>query len=198
MKAIGKLLVLLVFVTPQWALGSSQINVLEKKSTHESEQMIDLASAEEWQSWRVINDGVMGGLSKGQMVYEDNSSQFIGEISLDNNGGFSSIYRSVLPLSEGVKTVRVEFLGDGLTYQLRFSVIINGYRVAYKQEFQTIANQRETVDLSISDFKASFRGRIIGNAPVLQAPYIREVGFLVTNKRPSKFALKLYRIDFLT
>jgi hypothetical protein len=37
--------------------------------------------------WRIVNDGVMGGLSKGQMdVSKDGVLTFSGKLSLENNG----------------------------------------------------------------------------------------------------------------
>ena len=42
--------------------------------------------------WRIINDGVMGGLSKSSIkLNEDGSSKFTGTLLPDNNGGFASI-----------------------------------------------------------------------------------------------------------
>ena len=39
--------------------------------------------------WKVINDGVMGGLSKGNLEFtERNTMKFSGSLSLKNNGGF--------------------------------------------------------------------------------------------------------------
>ncbi|HEY5775431.1 MAG TPA: CIA30 family protein, partial [Xanthomonadales bacterium] len=45
--------------------------------------------------WRSINDGVMGGLSAGGMSQTVEGLKFAGRLSLENNGGFSSVRRSV-------------------------------------------------------------------------------------------------------
>lgn len=52
---------------------------------------IDLGSLHRDQSWYVVNDGVMGGLSDGQVRYTDSTALWEGSISLDNNGGFSAL-----------------------------------------------------------------------------------------------------------
>ena len=40
--------------------------------------------------WIIVNDGVMGGLSKGEMdMNEEGNGVFRGRVSLENNGGFS-------------------------------------------------------------------------------------------------------------
>ena len=42
--------------------------------------------------WRVVDDGVMGGRSKGNIkVSDDGILTFSGKLSLENNGGFSSL-----------------------------------------------------------------------------------------------------------
>ena len=41
-------------------------------------------------NWYVVNDGVMGGLSKGYISETETGVRFQGVVSLENNGGFSS------------------------------------------------------------------------------------------------------------
>src|SRR5210317_1878549 len=69
--------------------------------------------------WRSINDGVMGGLSAGGMVQSDEGLKFTGRLSLENNGGFSSVRRSVSRNLSKVTAVRIEVRGDGRDYQFR-------------------------------------------------------------------------------
>lgn len=159
-----------------------------------SSYMIDFTNTVEPQRWRATNDGVMGGLSQGGLKFSDEVSVFSGNISLENNGGFSSIYRPVVPLERGLDAATIEFIGDGLTYQMRVAVAINGYRVSYKHEFKTQAGVRQSVTLPLSDFKAVFRGRIIQGAPTLKSEDIRQVGFLVTSKQQGPFALTLFSL----
>ena len=52
-------------------------------------------------AWRSINDAVMGGLSSGGMMQLDAGLRFTGELSLENNGGFSSAWITVLMVSHG-------------------------------------------------------------------------------------------------
>ncbi len=49
-------------------------------------------STREVGSWMSVNDGVMGGRSKGAPAISKKSTLiFKGDISLENNGGFSSV-----------------------------------------------------------------------------------------------------------
>ena len=53
------------------------------------EMIVDFRTATD--SWRNIDDVVMGGLSSSEMVIEDGVAVFRGDVSLDNNGGFASV-----------------------------------------------------------------------------------------------------------
>jgi hypothetical protein len=157
--------------------------------------MIDFSRQEEGR-WRITNDGVMGGLSNGDMSFYPEHGVFSGDISLDNNGGFSSVFRAVEGLPQSFGKLVIDTEGDGQSYQLRLVVYINGYRLAYKHDFQTVANKREKFIFKLSDFKATFRGRVMENAPLLKSEDIREVGFLMTKKVAGKFSLSVFQLSF--
>lgn len=170
-----------------------QQNLTAKK---ESSIMINFTEQQSVNSWRITNDGVMGGKSAGRFVFNQNKGIFLGDISLDNNGGFSSVFREIEPLVEDLKTVTIDIEGDGLRYQLRMVVNLNGYRLAYKHNVETVAGQRDKLTFTLADFQASFRGRSIDNAPILKSEDIREVGFLVTRKTAGAFSLSVFSLNF--
>ena len=156
--------------------------------------MINFTEQKNTDNWRITNDGVMGGESKGRFLLVQDKAMFTGNISLENNGGFSSVFQMIEPLAKNLENVTIDVEGDGTTYQLRMIVSLDGYRLAYKQNFDTVAGQRETLIFALADFQASFRGRIITNAPVLKSENIRQVGFLVTKKVPGSFSLSIFSI----
>ena len=69
--------------------------------------------------WRTVNDGVMGGVSQGQMVAIDSGLRFQGRLSLENNGGFASTRRLFGGDLAGAGGVRLRVKGDGRRYQFR-------------------------------------------------------------------------------
>ncbi|TAE88810.1 MAG: hypothetical protein EAZ81_13335 [Verrucomicrobia bacterium] len=73
--------------------------------------------------WSIVDDGVMGGLSQGQMeIQEDGILRFFGTLSLENRGGFSSVRsKSVMFDWSDASALRLRVKGDGRTYQLRLS-----------------------------------------------------------------------------
>ncbi len=148
-------------------------------------------------NWSARNDGVMGGLSKGEMIFNHDHGIFTGNVSLANNGGFSSVYRTVENIADDIKTVIVDIEGDGQIYQLRLAQNVNGYRIAYKHDFFAQAGIREKIVFSLDNFRASYRGMIIDDAPPIFPDRLTEVGFLIANKRAGRFALAVHSILFV-
>ncbi|MGF1848625.1 CIA30 family protein [Vibrio lentus] len=158
--------------------------------------MIDFTQASEHQKWTATNDNVMGGISTGGFIYDGGISQFRGELSLENNGGFSSINRSVESVNSDVDSIELKFVGDGRTYQLRFTTWIDGNRTNYKHSFETIKGEQLKKVFQLNDFKAVFRGQLLSDAPRLEAQDIKQIGFLIADKQPLPFELNLTQIQF--
>lgn len=146
-------------------------------------------------NWRSINDGVMGGRSAGAMVTAADGLKFRGDLSLENNGGFSSVRSLVRRDLSAMTHVRLDVRGDGREYQFRIRQSRRFDGVAWRSTF--IAEDQWTViDLPLDDFTPVFRGRIIRNAgPVVPAD-IEQIGFLLADGRPGDFELDIRRIEF--
>ncbi|MBT8061192.1 MAG: CIA30 family protein, partial [Gammaproteobacteria bacterium] len=131
--------------------------------------------------WRVINDGVMGGVSSGRLAFDEDKLVFSGELSLDNNGGFASVRRLVDQDLSGADSVTIVVRGDGRRYQFRLRMNDRFDGVAWVSEFDTAANW-QTVTLELSNFNPQFRGRRVSDAPDLIGADIRQIGFLLADK----------------
>ncbi|WP_422641417.1 CIA30 family protein [Vibrio splendidus] len=187
---------LLRLTTPLFLLLS--LHSLNLKADATGTNMIDFTQASEHQNWTVTNDDVMGGISTGELIYLDNMSRFRGELSLENNGGFSSVKRSIESLAHEIDSVELVFVGDGRTYQLRLTTSKDGHRVQYKHYFDTIKGQQLSKVFHFNDFQAVFRGRLLSDAPELKARDIKQIGFLIADKQPSPFELDLIQLHFKT
>ena len=182
--------------TPLWLLLS--LIFLYSKSVAAEINMIDFTQPDEQQKWTATNDNVMGGISTGGFIYDDGISRFRGELSLENNGGFSSIKRSIESPAHEIDSAELLFIGDGRTYQLRFTTSKNGNRVQYKHDFDTIKGEQLNKTFHFNDFQAVFRGRLLSDAPELKAKDIQQIGFLIADKQPSYFELDLIQLHFKT
>ena len=75
-------------------------------------------------AWQTVNDGVMGGVSEGNVrITKDKTLEFFGNLSLENNGGFASTRTRAgkLDLSQYDALV-FKVRGDGRTYYFNIHV----------------------------------------------------------------------------
>ncbi|MGZ8225479.1 MAG: CIA30 family protein [Methylococcaceae bacterium] len=155
--------------------------------------LIDFTNAEECHRWIAINDEVMGGISQSRMELTAlQTGLFIGQLSLENNGGFASIRRRLdnVDLKAGAGVI-MKIKGDGRSYQFRVKMDDQFDGAAYRTIFTTDADLWRTITLPFDGFCASYRGRLLPNAPVLRAEQIKQIGFLLADKQPGSFRLEI-------
>lgn len=146
--------------------------------------------------WRAVNDGVMGGVSSGSMDQDGERLVFSGELSLENNGGFSSVRRSVDQDLSGASKVRMEVRGDGREYQFRIRQSSRFDGVAWRAMF-TAKESWQTIEIDLAEFNPVFRGRTVAQAGPVVPSEIRQVGFLLADKKAGAFKLEIRHISFL-
>lgn len=142
-------------------------------------------------AWHAINDGVMGGESRGGPKLVDGSLLFAGCISLANNGGFASIRaREQRHDLSAADSVLLRVRGDGRSYQFRLytNAHYQGSRIAYAATFRTIANTWLELRLHFSQLQATVRGRKLAG-PAFDPTAVAEMGFLLADKREGPFQL---------
>jgi len=146
--------------------------------------------------WRSVNDGVMGGLSSGGIIPFEEGLRFTGSLSLENNGGFSSVRRLVEQDLSGITGVRLEVRGDGRDYQFRIRQNDRFDGVAWRALFPT-SDEWQIVEIALDEFIPVFRGRTVAGAGPVVASEIQQIGFLVSDKIAGVFELDIRRIEFL-
>lgn len=155
--------------------------------------LFDFEAGPDEPRWVAVNDGVMGGRSRGGPEVADGRLTFSGVLSLANNGGFSSVRTVGRDYDfSGATAVVMRVRGDGRPYQLRLATDarFRGITVSYGGEFPTQAGQwtevrRELADLSPSAHGFKLRG------PPLDPTRIRELGLLIGDKREGPFQLEV-------
>jgi NADH dehydrogenase [ubiquinone] 1 alpha subcomplex assembly factor 1 len=113
-----------------------------------SHSVMDFGKAE-LSSWRALNDGVMGGRSVGNVSYSRSTLKWEGRVSLENNGGFSSV-RS--PWSErdlsGFDAVTIRCrttAGSADTFTLTMEVSEQWWMPYWKTDFKADTEWKEIV-----------------------------------------------------
>lgn len=154
----------------------------------------NLASAQ----WEVVDDVVMGGRSDGHFqLLESGHALFSGNLSLENNGGFSSVKNRHRVNIEGAESIRLKIKGDGNRYSFRFRTGSNGetHRYVYESRFDTTPGEWEIILLDLSEFEAVFRGRPVTDAPPPDLASIHEYGFLISDKQEGEFRLEIGSVE---
>ncbi|WP_299224794.1 CIA30 family protein [uncultured Psychroserpens sp.] len=144
--------------------------------------------------WYIVDDVVMGGRSNGNFdINSEGHGLFSGTVSLENNGGFSSVRHQFKPKDvSDFSKIKLRIKGDGSTYQFRVKTDRRDY-ASYIYEFKTVDDWM-TVEIPFSEMYPSFRGRRL-NQPNFSGEYIAEVAFLIGNKKAQDFKLLIDKIE---
>lgn len=156
--------------------------------------LFDFTAEADVRPWRVVDDGVMGGRSSGGFRLNDEGhGVFAGRVSLENNGGFSSVrYRCPRTAVEGATKVVLRVRGDGKSYQFRVKADADDY-YSYVHTFET-SGAWEEVEIPLADMHPAFRGRKL-NQPNFDRDAIEEIALLIGNKRAETFELLIDKIE---
>lgn len=153
--------------------------------------LLEFADVEREPRWVAVNDGVMGGRSQGGPELRDGQLHFTGTLSLENNGGFSSV-RSVGARYDfsGGKALVLRVKGDGRSYQLRLATGLRyrGIPISWGGTFETTAGQWTEVSVPFDSLVPTVFGNVLRGPPIDLAQ-VRELGFLIGDKREGDFAL---------
>ena len=156
--------------------------------------IFDFTEEADLKNWPVVNDTVMGGQSAGKIGKDaQGKGLFEGHVSMDNNGGFTSIrYDAGIIKLQGYSKFVIVLKGDGKPYQFRVKTNSNDY-YAYVYSFETTGTW-QTIEIPFSSMAASFRGRGL-NLANFPSDYLEEIGILIGNKTAEDFKLAIDNIS---
>jgi transforming growth factor-beta-induced protein len=144
--------------------------------------------------WRVVDDSVMGGRSKGNIkVSEDGILNFSGRLSLENRGGFSSLRSGDLKLDlSGSNGLVARVKGDGRTYKMRFNTDarFRSRAVSFSADFKTKKDEWIEVKVPFDRFSGSFRGMSL-RKETFDPGKITRIGLLLGDKKAGPFELQV-------
>ena len=157
-------------------------------------QSIDLINPEKnvgIANWYIVNDDVMGGISKSYLsINEEKNLIFNGYLSLENNGGFASSRLSFNKETlTGIKSFKMRIKGDGNIYKLRLRQ--NNRRASYSCDFKSLKDKWIEIDISLEDFKPSWRGYYYSDYPDLEIEEINSMGIQISDKQEGDFKLEI-------
>ena len=147
------------------------------------------------QDWFSVNDGVMGGISKGEFERTASGTLlFDGDLSLKNNGGFASIRTSPRALNlAGATGISVKARGDGRTYWVGLHTAGQFSASSYRAYLPTTEGVFTETFIPLADFKLQAFGRRLRGGPV-DAASITSISFTIADKRQGPFALEIEQV----
>lgn len=149
------------------------------------------------QEWFVINDGVMGGLSKGKLAMTESTTIFDGTVSLDNNGGFTA-FRSPYGYYDlsAYTTVTIKARGKGQIIGFSLQMERPYYAPYFRSTF-VAADDWQEFSFDLMDMPALRLGSPLGytmtNADLSE---VIRLGFITTEKVAGPFELEIEYVKF--
>lgn len=148
--------------------------------------------------WKMVNDNVMGGRSKGDVRFADGVMTFFGDINT-NGGGFSSVQ---MPIERGTlagaKQIVMRVKHDGrVPYRLLVVDAAGQPREILHQRELALdgpAGAWQTVKVDLSAMQPTFHGEPIDVAPLDPATAV-EIGFILNDTGDGPFQLQVDWID---
>ena len=155
--------------------------------------LFDFTGADPAKEWQNVNDSVMGGVSEGKFkIREKKTLEFVGTLSLENNGGFASVRTKAKKLGlEKGDTVVAKVRGDGREYMLNLYLNKPLIAFSYRATVQTKKDEWVEVKVPLDKFEATSFGRIVKNAGLVKPEEINSLGFMLGDKKAGRFKMEI-------
>lgn len=161
-----------------------------------SKLIFDFKAKTNLTAWTVFDDVVMGGKSSSKMfINKDYLGVFEGKVSLENNGGFSSLRYQFRHIEiKNATKIKIRLKGDGKDYQFRIKDTLCHF-YSYITTFSTTTNWQD-IEIYLKDMYPSFRGKRL-DYPNFSNKSIEQIAFLIANKRDEHFKLLIEKIELV-
>ena len=165
----------------------------ELPKENDSRVMFDFSDLNDSSSWFLLLDGVMGGKSTGNLKKNEHTITFTGEVSLQNNGGFSSMQSSIHPaVMDGMNAIKIKIKGDGREWILAGRKFMTPTADDYWFKFKTTGDWQEVV-VPISKMKRRVYGfPMIGR---ITPDQIKGLSFYIYDKKSGPYSLEVEAVD---
>ncbi len=166
--------------------------------TKNTELIYDFGSSGAGSDWVVVNDGVMGGKSEGSARLTENSLIFSGMVSLDNNGGFSSLRApySTYDLSTYTHVI-LKYRSKGMDLAITLATSKIWYQPNFKANLPETNGNWETLELPLDSIDRYRVGRPIGGKlGVSDRAAIVRFGFITNEKKYGPFEFEIDSLIF--
>ena len=187
LSKINRLCILLLII------GTFSNLALAEMNSNPNQVIFNFSVESGLNGWVVEDDGVMGGLSQGGLkIDSEGHAVFSGEVSLKNNGGFSSIQHNFPAINvSNFENAYIRLKGDGKRYQFRVKSS-RSERPSYIYDFGT-TGEWETVKVPLEKMYPTFRGNRL-SIPDYPKQILAHLRFMIANGTAESFKLVVDKI----
>jgi hypothetical protein len=155
--------------------------------------LFDFADLAAMRGWQIEDDGVMGGVSKGTFTHDPaGHTVFSGKVSLENNGGFSSVQCYFDPVDiSSFRTAVIRIKGDGKGYRFVVESEKDAHHY-YVANFETTGEWQEIL-IPLRKMYPVRRGDRL-DLPDYPGKSMAQVRFMIANGRAESFRLEIASI----
>ncbi|MHC4895235.1 MAG: CIA30 family protein [Planctomycetota bacterium] len=154
--------------------------------------LFDLTTEGEVDAWRPVHDTVMGGRSSGSAAPSDAGLRFTGVMSLENNGGFASLRRSMpAEALDGSAALALRVRGDGSIWKVGLQTPTGRFDVNWQAAFPTIAGEWTDVVLPYEAFTPTWRGQLVTGLGSVTPERARTMRIVIGEKQDGPFELEI-------
>lgn len=141
-------------------------------------------------NWQIVNDGVMGGRSKGYVSIEEGSLRFTGTL-VTRGGGFTSVRADRSVDLAGYDGLELRVRGDGRTFEVEVDddTRRRGRTVSRRAPFDT-AEDWSIVRVPFRDLKTTVFGQPVG-APPIDLANVKRIGLYILDGKDGPFRLEV-------
>lgn len=159
-----------------------------------SNERVIFSFDDESERWFSVNDNVMGGISRGGYSWlPTGAALFSGALSLENNGGFSTIRSDASDLGlDGYDGFVLRVKGDGRTYSFGARASDNRSDVnTWRRSFDTVDGEWVEIKIPFAALKHTVMGRQVPGSGPLPGDRVRSLSFMIADKNESPFRLEI-------
>jgi NADH dehydrogenase [ubiquinone] 1 alpha subcomplex assembly factor 1 len=155
--------------------------------------IFDFSQEADLRGWEIQDDVVMGGVSQGRFtVNEEGHAVFSGNVSLENDGGFSSFQYNFGPVDVSpYRAICIRLKSDGKPYQLRVESEPN-VRHGYAFNFNP-SGDWQVIEIPFADMYAIRHGDRL-DLPNYPGQTLAQVQILIGNGKAETFQLEIDKI----
>ena len=158
---------------------------------------IDFGAQKDGRDWRIINDGVMGGISVGEAGLDDNSMLFVGQLSFENNGGFASLRSNRINLRlENAEFIEIRYRLKGINFSFMFEQYARFWQPYYSYPLETTDGEWITKKIPVQSLMETRMSEYTGlTFNRHKARSFHRIGFISNDKKEKRFELE---IDYIS